>query len=224
MPTTLIRLNRQLRQQQQHVLARLQRSHRRNISSSIGFSGAGFLIAYHLGVAACLSDQLIALSASTAVSTKTDVQPQSNTNDRCRIRFTGVSSGSIVAAALLANVDPETDGIQTVYDIYTRVQQQTSNSLFNTLQPGFSLIDIVEEIFTKLLLTSISNHFNDSTEFIQIINRQQLLRIGLTDRRIFPPIGYNPNAYVYTDTYRSIQDIISSCILSSYIPGLLVLY
>lgn len=48
----------------------------------------------------------------------------------------------------------------------------------------------------------------------------RLLHIGLTDRRAFPRFRQNPDAYVYVNAYQSIEEIVSACILSSYVPGL----
>ena len=49
-----------------------------------------------------------------------------------------------------------------------------------------------------------------------------LLRIGLSDRRELGPSGliYDmPEAYRYVDEYRDVEDAASTCVLSSYIPG-----
>jgi len=32
-------------------------------------------------------------------------------------------------------------------------------------------------------------------------------------------IGYNPQAYAYVDHYRSVEDMVAACLLSSYVPG-----
>ena len=84
----------------------------------------------------------------------------------------------------------------------------------DALQPGFSLIDVVEKEYGQLLRDAVHQ---DPESFLRRAN--QGLRIGMTDRRVFPPLGYNPNAVVYVDSYRSIEDVIAACILSSYVPG-----
>ena len=191
--------------------------------SSIGFSGAGFLIAYHLGVAACFHDQqLLCLPLRDSNgSTSTDGSRHHKHNEnpphrrRRHVKFTGVSAGSIVAASLLANVDPATDGMNAVMQI-SRTTRDRARSL-DALQPGFSLIDVVESVLKPLLHNATKD---DPEWFLQRINTQGLLRVGLTDRRVFPPIGYNPNAFLYVDRFRCLDDIVSACILSSYIPGL----
>lgn len=48
----------------------------------------------------------------------------------------------------------------------------------------------------------------------------RLLHIGLTDRRAFPCFRRNPDAYVYVNVFGSVEEIVSACILSSYVPGL----
>lgn len=53
------------------------------------------------------------------------------------------------------------------------------------------------------------------------IDHGRLLRIGLTDSRTFPRFRRNnASAYLYVDKYEKLEEIISACILSSYIPGL----
>jgi hypothetical protein len=167
------------------------------VISSIGFSGAGFLAAYHLGVAACLADQ--------------GILPSQRHQPADTIRLTGVSAGSLVAAAIAARVDVATCGMEAVLQISHTTRQA---GRLDALQPGFSLIDVVEGIFDKLLRAAADE---DPELFLQRVNGG--LRIGLTDRRVFPPVGYNPKAFVYVDKYRSVDDVVAACILSSYVPG-----
>lgn len=189
--------------------------------SSIGFSGAGFLIAYHLGVAACFNDQQLLNIPQSSSSPSSSILPNGGTkiqnqsrSDRRLVKLTGVSAGSIVAASLLANVNPATDGMNAVLEI-SHMTRERARSL-DALQPGFSLIDVVESVLKPLLYNATKD---DPESFLQHINTHGLLRVGLTDRRIFPPIGYNPNAFVYVDQFRCLDDIVAACILSSYIPG-----
>lgn len=168
--------------------------------SSIGFSGAGFLACYHLGVVSCLTDQGLILLP----------RHKKENNRRCDIALTGVSAGSLVAAAVVAGIDAAT-GMQAVLNVSHATRRA---GRFDALQPGFSLIDEVEVEFANLLREAVRP---DPESFLQRVN--QGLRIGLTDRRVFPPVGYNPNAFLYVDTYRSIEDVIAACILSSYVPG-----
>ena len=209
---------------------------KKRLISSIGFSGAGFLIAYHLGVASCFNDQqLLHLSqppknnnnnksSSFQQNTNNEIKPNHPNDTNLRhhhkqnqnrlVRLTGVSAGSIVAASLLAQVNPATDGMNAVLQISHMTRERARS--FDALQPGFSLIDVVESVLKPLLYNATKE---DPESFLQHINTHGLLRVGLTDRRIFPPIGYNPNAFVYVDRFRCLDDIVAACILSSYIPG-----
>jgi len=156
--------------------------------SSFGFSGAGFLACYHLGVAQCLLDHKILQSSTELV---------------------GVSAGALISAALIANVNLE-DGMQAVLEI----SRTTRRHRLDALQPGYSLIDVVDRYFGNM----IEKAADDPEHFLKQAN--QYLRVGLTDRRVFPPIGPNERAFCYVNEFRSVQDVIAACILSSYIPGI----
>lgn len=178
--------------------------------TSIGFSGAGFLACYHLGVVSCLIDHGVLLPPRTGGG-------DSNSTSRAavviheQIVLTGVSAGSLVAAAVVAGVDVAT-GMQSVLNVSRTTRQEAGR--LDALQPGFSLIDVVEREFGQLLRQAVRE---DPESFLQRVNRG--LRIGLTDRRVFPPVGYNPYAFLYVDSFRSIEDVIAACILSSFVPG-----
>jgi hypothetical protein len=166
--------------------------------SSIGFSGAGFLLCYHLGVAKCLLEQGLLPKKGELRSTE--------------LRLTGVSGGALVAAAVCAGVDPD-DALQMTLSVSRETRKA---GMLDALQPGFSLIDVMENRFSTLIHEAVDH---DSDFLMRRIDHGRLLRIGLTDRRVFPPIGQNPRAIVHVDRYRDMQDVIASCILSSYIPG-----
>lgn len=174
--------------------------------SSIGFSGAGFLAAYHLGVAQCLLDQNV-LNADTLF------HRGRQHHQRAKLALTGVSAGALVSTALFAGIQPA-DGMQASL----RVAQQTrASGILDAFQPGFSLIDVVEELFGALLRKAVPE--SEWEEFSKVIEYGKLLRIGLTDRRVFPSRMQNSKAFCYVETYRDLEDIIAACILSSYIPG-----
>jgi hypothetical protein len=124
----------------------------------------------------------------------------------------GVSAGALVAAAVSAGVDPA-DGMDAVLQVAKRTRQA---GRLDALQPGFSLVDVAEEYFSPLLRQAVQD---DPGYFLQRINHGRLLRIGLTDRREFPPVGNNPRAFCYVDHYQSMDDVIAACTLSSYVPG-----
>ena len=209
---------------------RQQEPHRRRASTvipSLGFSGAGFLACYHLGVVAALREhhQLLSLSSSQ--------QQQQQ-------RLAGVSGGALVAAAVVAGVSVD-DGMEIVL----QTSRQAHSNTWDALQPGFSLIDSVEPALGRLLRESIGG---DEEAFLKRVNNdinnnnnnnyQSLLWIGLTDRRRFlstlrfKSLFYNdrPNnnntqtnstttdAFFWVHRYRSVDDVVAACILSSYIP------
>ncbi|GAX26808.1 patatin-like phospholipase domain-containing protein 3 [Fistulifera solaris] len=125
-----------------------------------------------------------------------------------KLIVTGVSGGALVASALLAGVTP-TDGMLAALAISEKTRQHR----FDALQPGFSLVDEMYQHFQQLVRDAVKNE----EHFLQQVNGT--LRIGLTDRRVFPPIGENPHAYIVVDTYRSVEDVLAAALLSSYIPG-----
>lgn len=210
----------------------------RNIQS-IGFSGAGFLTCYHLGVTQCLIDHRI-LPAS-GVRTKHNHHVQSNNT----LRFTGVSGGALTIAAITTGMSCS-DAMNVCYDVNHQTQKLCSRSL-DVLHPGFSLLDVLEGHLRRNLIESINqNYYGGEDEYMKYINSSGgLLRIGLSDRRFlvqfkrnrhhamndsdkeYPrnidsryPLKHSPSSYVYVDKYRNIDDVIASCLLSSYIPGI----
>jgi hypothetical protein len=122
--------------------------------------------------------------------------------------ITGVSGGALVASALLAGVTP-TDGLAAALAI----SETTRQHRFDALQPGFSLVDEMYQHFQQLVRDAVTNE----ELFLQQVNNT--LRIGLTDRRVFPPVGENPHAYMVVDTYRTVEDVLAAALLSSYVPG-----
>jgi hypothetical protein len=75
-------------------------------------------------------------------------------------------------------------------------------------------VDQVEE-FLLLLTRNV-----DEEEVLRRIDNGRLLRIGLTDSGSFPNVRDRRSAYLYVDQYESVEEIISACILSSFVPGL----
>jgi hypothetical protein len=191
--------------------------------SSIGFSGAGFLAAYHLGVVSALQRHgvLVSYAPLNADDTGRDPptiessssSPSSSSSSTALPVLMGVSAGSLVAAATLAGIGPET-GMQAILSVSRTTRQE--NRYLDTLSPGFSLVDLCSHVFGQLLRDALPTR-QAELAFVQLANRK--LRIGLTDRRVFPPVGYNPQATLVVDTYRSVDDVLAACILSSYVPG-----
>jgi len=170
--------------------------------SSFGFSGAGFLVSYHLGAAKCLIDHGL-------------LPHQDETFSEKNVKLIGVSGGALLSAAVAVGVDMD-DGMQTVLDVSRRTRALTRTGL-DVLEPGFSLVDVAEEAFIRLLKKS-GDILEDNEKFLRRVQGGEYVRIGLTDRRIFPPVGHNPRAFCYADKYRDVDDLLAACILSSYIP------
>ncbi|KAL7534162.1 hypothetical protein ACHAWF_004742 [Thalassiosira exigua] len=210
---------------------------------SLGFSGAGFLGCYHVGVAACLQRHGWLPS------------PDHDTRGSKEMPLlTGVSAGSMIAAATLAGVKPDPDGMEVVLTAARRTrelsspqmqqrQKQTYDSKPSTplgnfpisldvLTPGFSLIDQVEGPFREAMVKALGGYCSmDDSNNVTIHDIDPVLfsrrfpegtlRIGLTDRReLWPPSTQLVKAYRYVDTYRNLEDVVACAMLSSYIPGL----
>ena len=199
------------------------------IIPSIGFSGAGFLGCYHVGVAASLHKHGIIPNPTDDDSYDTNKMPL----------LTGVSAGSMIASATLAGVNPEPDGMEVVLTAARRTRElQNKQKLINldVLTPGFSLIDQVESPFREALVKALGGycetdksgnttiHDIDPELFARRFSNGSL-RIGLTDRRGLwpPPLPFNSSrlleSYRYVDTFRNLEDVVACCMLSSYIPG-----
>ena len=191
---------------------------------SIGFSGAGFLGCYHLGVADCLLKHSIILGPLDKI-------PSSSQHPI----LLGASAGAIVAASICAGVRAE-DGMNIVLEIRRRVKAH--GGALDVLYPGVSLIDYVRE----LVLPAIQQAVGNDEELLMRRISNSRLRIALTRKSSYSLYGWAPlpaslvlsrtqkiiskdvaqvsNAYCYVDSYRSIEEVVSACILSSYIPGL----
>ena len=174
--------------------------------TSIGFSGAGFLTCYHLGVADCLLQQ--------GILTKSGEKPLPSSPI-----LTGVSGGALCAAGMTAGVSPE-NGMNNLLHVTNITTQQ---GRLDALTPGYSLIDQVEANFAQSLKQALGGTSDDcyedyDVELLQERLKNSRLRIGFTDRRVFPPFANNLRAYFYIDKFRNVEDIVAACILSSYVP------
>jgi len=200
----------------------IQRFSSASTNLSFGFSGAGFLGCYHVGVASCLHRQ--------------GLLPNPNDSSASPPFVTGVSAGSMIAAAILAGVNPDPDGMEVVLEAARKTRELTkahgSNVSLDVLTPGFSLVDQVETPFRAAIIKNLGGTIPDSGQLHgengnlydidpDLFKRRfpdGSLRIGLTDRRVLGP-GNILEAYRYVDSYRNVEDIVASCMLSSYIPG-----
>jgi predicted acylesterase/phospholipase RssA len=163
--------------------------------SSLGFSGAGFLTAYHLGVAHAFVRRRIVDSSLNTI-----------------LPVAGVSGGALVAAALASGIDMK-EAMRACLDVS---EQATCAGRLNVLQPGFSLIDCVETHLRDLLHASPGGFEG----FQRRTDDGKRLRIGLTDVRLIRPLRRNAGltGFIYVDQYRDFEDVIAASVLSSYIP------
>jgi predicted acylesterase/phospholipase RssA len=91
---------------------------RRLVTPSFGFSGAGFLTCYHLGVADCLLKHGLLFSK------------EKNNN----VLLTGVSGGALVAATVSMGIPPE-EGMTATLEIARRTRQ--AGGMLDHLLPGY---------------------------------------------------------------------------------------
>lgn len=143
--------------------------------------------------------------------------------------LTGVSAGSLIAAAISTGVTPE-DAMSVVLAVAERTKEK--GGVLDVLRPGFSLVDEVEDLLRGSMQKALGgssssssddDHDNDDYDNELLLNRIQngdLLRIGMADRRTLnlASVKRDLSSYLYADRYRNLKDITSACILSSYIP------
>ena len=196
--------------------------HATNNRLSFGFSGAGFLGCYHVGVCAALHKHGLLPNPDDDSSYNTNKMPL----------LTGVSAGSMIAAATLAGVDPENDGMNVVLEAARRTRELNSQQSvpLDVLTPGFSLIDQVEGPFRDAMAKSLGGYCQTDKasgytsihdidpELFDRRYPEGMLRIGLTDRRGL--LSSISGSYRYVDKYRNLEDVIACSMLSSYIPGI----
>ena len=109
-----------------------------SVLPSIGFSGAGFLGCYHVGVAACLKRQgWLGLDDDNSSATQHSTTFQSTTIKPLVPLLTGVSAGSMVAAATAAGIEPEPDGMEVVLTAARRTRELSKK---NQLLPTFDAL------------------------------------------------------------------------------------
>lgn len=218
-----------------------------SVLPSIGFSGAGFLGCYHVGVAACLQRHGWLGVDESGNKNNNTIQLATTIKPLVPL-LTGVSAGSMIAAATAAGVAPEQDGMEVVLAAARRTREMSKTSALPTLDaltPGFSLIDAVEGSFREAIVKALGGRlplqsqkqqddYDYSLDSLYDIDPQLFersfpngsLRIGLTDKRSllssFPPpspLSSLPKSYRYVDSFRNVEDVVAACMLSSYIPG-----
>ncbi|KAL3826779.1 hypothetical protein ACHAXA_000605 [Cyclostephanos tholiformis] len=190
---------------------------------SYGFSGAGFLGCYHVGVASCLRKHGHLPIPSDAI----DGGGCGGGGMHPRPRLTGVSAGSMIAAAISVGVIPDPDGMEVVLEASRKTREMSRMSL-DALTPGLSLIDAVEGPLRNAMARALGGRCDDGG-MIRDVDPELFgrrvpeghLRIGLThggglwtmNRERFR------DSYRYVESFRDAEDVISCCVLSSYIPG-----
>lgn len=178
--------------------------------TSFSFSGAGFLGSYHAGVYQCL------LKHNHLLKPLETLEPDAKSPV-----LTGVSAGALISAAISAGVEPES-AMNVILEVAKRTREK--GGLLDTLAPNFSLIDQLDDLLEiemqKALGGSESENDYDLDLLLNRIQHGKLLHIGLTDKKRFDVLNLKTDldAYVYADQYRSIKDITSCAVLSSYIP------
>lgn len=93
--------------------------------SSFGFSGAGFLTCYHLGVAECLIHR--GVFPGSGEIAKDDIL-------HSPVILTGVSGGALVAAAISVGIRP-VDGMNAMLDVAEHTRK--AGGLLDHLHPGY---------------------------------------------------------------------------------------
>jgi hypothetical protein len=162
------------------------------LTRSISFSGAGFYGVYHLGVTA-------ALQSHGFLPNYADVplKKKEKGEDKDRIVFMGSSAGSLVAAGTLAGFK-----VDDVMHINYQLSRKSYARTFNALTPGFDLLCELEPYIKTLLIgvdpEIIPNRMNG--------NLHVHLTSGMTKNRI-------------VDEFQDVDHLLSSLILSCYIPG-----
>jgi hypothetical protein len=76
----------------------------------------------------------------------------------------------------------------------------------------------VEDILISTMKQALGGEDDYDLGLLQQRLKGSRLRVGFTDRRVFPPFGQNRSAYFYIDEFRNVEDIVAACILSSYVP------
>ena len=198
---------------------------------SIGFSGAGFLGAYHVGVASCLLKHNHLLQPMERINYDEYNKVEKGSIISRPPLLTGVSAGAIVSAAISAGVRSD-DAMNVLYEINDRTNTK-SNVILNSLTPGFSLLDQVEDVITSAMQVALGGSADNPNDYdndllMNRIDHGKLLRIGIMDARDFATnmiknagnaaVKGNLEMYVYASKYRDLKDIVSASIISSYVP------
>ena len=180
---------------------------------SIGFSGAGFMGSYHVGVAACLIQYGILPSFSA----------DDGNQGKIRFKLTGVSAGSLISSAVIAGVKME-DAMDVVMGVGRSVRQKCG--IMDVLTPGFSLVDEVETLMKPILKQALNGGDCNLLQKRLMSNEGSRLRIGFTDVKMMKECISNgrvdelkEKGYRYMEEFQTVDNLIAASVISSYIPG-----
>jgi hypothetical protein len=180
----------------------------------MSFSGAGFLGVYHAGAASYLQKASLLQNS-----------------DPHQILM-GSSAGSLISASIRLNVPCE-----KTLDIASSIAKAAKSAgPLTSLTPGFSLVDelypvlresIVDQVERDLCVngstnsnsssSNNNNHNNHNDNIDQHVSSIRNLRVYLTQTTPLRNI-MNHSAHAYLDKFDSLQTLLSSLILSSYVP------
>jgi len=204
-------------------------------NDSLSFCGAGFMGVYHVGVAACLQKYGCLPSYSS------NADANANEDDKrsaCIMKLTGVSAGSLVSAAIATGVSMD-DSMNVLMELSRHARGH--NQVMGCLSPGYSLLDELYRLMKPVVYDAVAG--GDEELFARRV-RPGNLRVGFTDvgalvgavrssimsgRKALgdqsqgdfngSSIRYIQEGYRYVDEFHTIDELLSSTMISSYIPG-----
>ena len=185
---------------------------------SLSYCGAGFLGCYHTGVTEAL------LHHGFLITSSNDTNSYASSTSTLPL-LTGVSAGSLTSASIHAGVPPE-NVMNVILTVAERTRQK--GGWLDILRPGFSLLDQLEDLIVGEMQIALGGSSASGDYDWDLMKKRmdggRLLRIGLMHAANHKGIDLNMIAktnmesYVYVDEYRDLDDVISACMLSSYIP------
>lgn len=204
-------------------------------NDSLSFCGAGFMGVYHVGVAACLQKYgcLPNYSSNNAYDDAVNKMSASSIQ-----KLTGVSAGSLVSAAIAMGVSMD-DSMNVLMELSRHARKH--NQVMGCLSPGYSLLDELYRLMKPVVYDALAG--GDEELFVRRV-RPGNLRVGFTDVGAFvgavrasvmsggAALGdqsqgglngssnrYIQEGYRYVDEFHTIDELLCSTMISSYIPG-----
>eukprot|EP00966_Prymnesium_polylepis_P078878 1828215-Prymnesium_polylepis.1 len=171
---------------------------------SFSFSGAGFLGAYHVGVATALQSAGLLPDYYSGTRKSSSAEPP---------MLLGASAGALTAGAVVAGALSPTRSAE-IMDLVTGLAVQARAQPLNALTPGFSLID---RLWPRLTEELEGAEKRNPDSFLQRIAAGDL-RVSLTT----PGPSFlvrRERAHRVVDRFESCEHLTSALILSSFVPG-----